>query len=119
MHSCAHSARIMGPTHVENVVELAIRTALAYRQPTHVTMPVDIQSMPVDKAKRPKRNIADHVPSLMARGGQLPDRPPLSRPAAILTQADKPFILAAQGALRPCLDLRGLAATLGAPKRKA
>src|SRR3546814_2580007 len=72
MDSCAYSARIMGPTHVENVVELAIRTALAYRQPTHVTMPVDIQSMPVDKAKRSKRNIADHVSSLMARGGQLP-----------------------------------------------
>src|SRR3546814_9328361 len=79
MDSCAYSARIMGPTHVENVVELAIRTALAYRQPTHVTMPVDIQSMPVDKAKRSKRNIADHVYSLMARGGQLPDRTQLER----------------------------------------
>src|SRR3546814_12617064 len=93
MDSCAYSARIMGPTHVENVVELAIRTALAYRQPTHVTMPVDIQSMPVDKAKRSKRNIADHVSSLMARGGQLPDRTQLERAAAILNQAEKPFIL--------------------------
>src|SRR3546814_17597426 len=83
MDSCAYSARIMGPTHVENVVELAIRTALAYRQPTHVNMPVDIQSMPVDKAKRSKRNIAEHVSSLMARGGQLPVRTLLERAAPI------------------------------------
>src|SRR3546814_924983 len=119
MDSCAYSARIMGPTHVENVVELAIRTALAYRQPTHVTMPVDIQSMPVDKAKRSKRNIADHVSSLMARGGQLPDRTQLERAAAILNQAEKPFILVGQGALGAGQELLEMAEKLGAPIGKA
>ncbi len=34
----------MSPTHVENVVELACRTALAYRGVAHITMPVDLQS---------------------------------------------------------------------------
>src|SRR3546814_3735874 len=60
MDSCAYSARIMGPTHVENVVELAIRTALAYRQPNHVTMPVDLQSMPVDKDRKSTRLNSSH-----------------------------------------------------------
>ena len=34
-----YNARIMGPAHVENVVELACRTALARRGVAHVTMP--------------------------------------------------------------------------------
>src|SRR3546814_17527113 len=84
MDSCAYSARIMGPTHVENVVELAIRTAPAYRQPTHVTMPVDIPSMPAAQANRPKRNLADHVPSLIARDRPLPARTTQERAAATL-----------------------------------
>src|SRR3546814_16006603 len=84
-----------------------------------VTMPVDIQSMPVDKAKRSKRNIADHVSSLMARGGQLPDRTQLERAAAILNQAEKPFILVGQGALGAGQELLEMAEKLGAPIGKA
>src|SRR3954466_3457313 len=41
--ACVYNQRIMGPSHVENVVELAIRTALSYRGVAHVTMPVDLQ----------------------------------------------------------------------------
>src|SRR5438067_2632953 len=40
---CAYNERVMGPTHVEPVTELAIRTALAYRKVAHITIPVDIQ----------------------------------------------------------------------------
>src|SRR5438445_13099167 len=43
---CKYNHRVMGPAHVENVVELACRTALAYRGVAHVTMPVDMQEMP-------------------------------------------------------------------------
>src|SRR3954454_21777549 len=32
--------RVMGPTHVENAVNLAFRTALTWHQPCHITMPV-------------------------------------------------------------------------------
>src|SRR4051812_22034707 len=74
MDPCAYTARVMGPAHIENVTELACRTALAYRQPTHISIPVDIQSMPVAKSNRSERNITDHVSNLMARGGQMPDR---------------------------------------------
>src|SRR5579883_3194680 len=73
MDATAYSARVMGPAHVENVVELACRTALSYRQPTHVMIPVDIQSMPVSKSHRSSRNIPHHVSNQFARGGQLPD----------------------------------------------
>ena len=113
--ACAYSARIMGPTHVQNVVELACRTALVYRQPTHVTMPVDMQSMPVKKGERSKRNIQDHVSNVLARSGQLPDREQLECAAEILNQAERPFILAGQGALGACAELEEMAERLGAP----
>src|SRR6478752_2367300 len=56
-----YNARIMGPNHVENTVELACRTALTYRGVAHVTMPVDVQDMSVEDMPHSKRNIAHHV----------------------------------------------------------
>jgi pyruvate dehydrogenase (quinone)/pyruvate oxidase len=61
MDVCVYNARIMGPAHVENVIELACRTALAYRGVAHVTMPVDVQSQKVSSGERSERNIAGHV----------------------------------------------------------
>src|SRR5215467_12044073 len=40
-----YNERIMGPTHVENVADLACRTALGYKGVAHITFPVDIQEM--------------------------------------------------------------------------
>jgi len=115
MDATAYSARIMGPSHVENITEMACRTALAYRQPTHITIPVDIQSMTLDKAKRSERNIKHHVSNMMARGGQLPDREQLQRAADILNAAEKPFILAGRGALGAQAELEEIAERLQAP----
>jgi pyruvate dehydrogenase (quinone) len=115
MDPCAYNARVMGPTHIENVTELACRTALAYRQPAHISIPVDVQSMPVGKADRSERNIKDHVSNLMARGGQMPDRAQLERGAAILNAAKKPFILAGRGALGARAELEAMAERLNAP----
>ena len=44
-----YNARVMGAAHVENVVELACRTALAYRGVAHITIPVDIQDQTVEE----------------------------------------------------------------------
>src|SRR3954447_12584194 len=46
--------RVMGPTHVENLVDLACRTALSYRAVSHICFPVDIQEMEVKKSKASK-----------------------------------------------------------------
>jgi pyruvate dehydrogenase (quinone)/pyruvate oxidase len=111
----AYSTRVMGPAHVENVVEMACRTALAYRQPTHVMIPVDIQSMPVGKSNRSERNVAHHVSNLMARGGQCPDEDMLRHAADILNRAEKPFILAGRGAIGARDELLAVADRLQAP----
>src|SRR5881275_1822400 len=49
--------RVMGPTHVENLADLACRTALAYRTVTHITFPVDLQEKEVKERQRSKRNV--------------------------------------------------------------
>src|SRR5262249_43091071 len=69
---CVYNSRIMGPTHVENVVELACRTALSYRGVAHVTMPVDVQSQTIKASARSERNIPSHVSEVMAHSAQLP-----------------------------------------------
>src|SRR2546421_6392564 len=43
MDVCVYNNRVMGPDHVENVAELACRTALSYRGVSHITIPVDVQ----------------------------------------------------------------------------
>jgi len=113
MDATAYSVRVMGPAHVEDVVEQACRTALAYRQPTHVMIPVDFQSMPVEK--RSERNVEHHVSNVMARGGQLPDPEMLQRAADILNRAEKPFILAGRGAIGATEELIAAAERLQAP----
>jgi len=113
MDATAYSVRVMGPAHVEDVVEQACRTALAYRQPTHVMIPVDFQSQPAKD--RSARNVADHVSNIMARGGQLPDPQMLQRAADILNRAEKPFILAGRGAIGATEELIAVAERLQAP----
>src|SRR5476649_519449 len=51
MDVAVYNARVMGPTHVENVTDLACRTALAYHGVSHITIPVDIQEMKADKSR--------------------------------------------------------------------
>jgi pyruvate dehydrogenase (quinone)/pyruvate oxidase len=113
MDPAAYSVRVMGPAHVEDVVEQACRTALAYRQPTHVMIPVDFQSQPAKD--RSERNVADHVSNVMAWGGQLPDPQMLQKAADILNKAEKPFILAGRGAIGATQELIAVAERLQAP----
>jgi pyruvate dehydrogenase (quinone)/pyruvate oxidase len=119
MDACAYNARVMGAAHVQNIVDIACRTALAYRKPCHVTIPIDVQAMPVKKDQRSSRNVADHISNVMAHGGGEPDPVALERAARILDEGEKVFILAGQGALGAREELLSLADKLGAPIGKA
>src|ERR1700758_4438344 len=61
MDVSVYNERIMGATHVENVVDLACRTALSYSGVAHVTIPVDFQDETVHGWDRSKRNIKHHT----------------------------------------------------------
>src|SRR4051795_8417134 len=45
MDVALYSTRIMGPAHVENVAQLACRTAISRRGVAHINFPVDTQSL--------------------------------------------------------------------------
>src|SRR4051794_36568483 len=61
MDVTVYNERVMGPTHIENLIELACRTAISYRKVAHVTFPVDFQEMEVKKQQRSKRNVPHHT----------------------------------------------------------
>jgi pyruvate dehydrogenase (quinone) len=115
---CAYNERIMGPTHVENVTDLACRTALSYRKVAHITFPVDFQNLPADR-KGSKRNIPHHTSDAIAHSARLPDEPDLARAAKILNDGKRIAILAGRGALKAGDELEELAEKLGAPIVKA
>jgi pyruvate dehydrogenase (quinone)/pyruvate oxidase len=115
MDVCVYNSRIMGPNHVENVMELACRSALSYRGVAHVTFPVDMQSLEVKKAERSERNIPAHVSDLMARSAQLPSDEQLRRAAEILNSGKKTAILAGRGAIDARNEVLAIADRLAAP----
>src|SRR5438128_6729956 len=118
LDACRYNARVMGPSHVENVVDLACRTALTYHGVAHVTIPVDVQEMKADKL-RSKRNVPHHTSDVAARSARLPADEDLRRAAELLNAGRKVAILAGRGALGAGDELERVADLLAAPIVKA
>jgi pyruvate dehydrogenase (quinone)/pyruvate oxidase len=115
----AFNERVMSPTHVEPLVELACRTALTYRKVAHLTFPVDVQEKEVKKREASKRNIPHHAATTVhSCSARIPAEADLQRAAEILNQGKKVAILAGQGALRATDELEQIAEILGAPIAK-
>ncbi|MFL6279901.1 MAG: thiamine pyrophosphate-dependent enzyme [Vicinamibacterales bacterium] len=115
MDVARYNARVMGPTHVENVAHLACRTALLYRGVSHISFPVDLQEATVD-GQRSKRNISQHAETDIASySARLPHDSDLAQAADILNNGKKIVILAGRGALGAGTELEQIAETLGAP----
>jgi len=115
MDVCAYNTRVMGAAHVQNVVELACRTALGYRTVAHVTIPVDIQDQEVSDDLRSKRNVPEHVSELLGEGAHLPNEVHLGQAAELLNAGKKIAIMAGRGALGARAEVEAVAERLGAP----
>jgi pyruvate dehydrogenase (quinone) len=115
MDVSVYNARIMGPQHVENVVELACRTALAYRGVAHVTMPVDMQAEPTEDDLKSKRNVPHHVSQQMALSSRMPSERELAEAVDILNNGKKVAILAGRGSLGAGEALLAAAERMAAP----
>jgi len=115
MDVAVFNERIMGPTHVENIANLACRTALAYHGVAHITFPVDLQEAEVKKKQASSRNIAHHTSDVYARSARLPDQADLQHAADILNEGKKIAILAGRGALDATDELEKTAELLAAP----
>jgi pyruvate dehydrogenase (quinone) len=112
-----YNTRVMGPAHVENVVDLACRTALTYRAVAHINFPVDLQDQQI--GERSKRNIASHTSDVIARRARPPAEDDVVKAAAVLNPGKKIAILCGQGALGASDELEEVAEKLGAPIIKA
>lgn len=116
MDVAIYNQRVMGPTHVQNVTEIACRTATAFRGVAHITIPKDIQEQEVDwKRQSSERNVKNHVNTVHAQGGGMPSERDLHRAAQLLKDAKKICILAGRGALHATDELEQVAEILGAP----
>src|SRR5437764_3610716 len=74
--------RVMGPAHVVNLVDLAVRTAIARRGVAHITFPLDLQERTLGDDERSERNVARHSAASPVRAVQLPETASLERAAA-------------------------------------
>src|SRR4051794_15168323 len=93
----AYSQRIMGPEHIANVVDLACRTALANRVPTHLAFPIDYQTADAEDLMRYNRNVPGHTTTAYKAPVRIPEEVELRRAAEVLRGRTKVAILAGQG----------------------
>jgi pyruvate dehydrogenase (quinone)/pyruvate oxidase len=109
----------MGPAHVTNVVDYAVRTALTQRGPSHIAFPIDYQAAPADSDMRFARNVPGHTSTAYRPPIQVPQRQDLDAAAAVLSGKRKVAILAGAGARGAGTELEAVAEKLGAPIVKA
>ena len=114
MDVAVYNERIMGPEHIENVTNLACRTAISRRGVAHITFPVDMQELE-SVLKRSKRNIAHHSSSTITTNSGEPSRIDLQAAAQVLNNGKKIAILAGRGALGAADELEEVAEILAAP----
>lgn len=118
MDVTVHNTRVMVPTHVENVANLACRAALSYRGVAHINFPSDFQSQSVEQ-KGSMRNLPHHVSNAFPKSELIPTQADLQRAADVLNAGQKVAILAGRGALGATNELEQVAEQLGAPIIKA
>lgn len=111
--------RVMGPSHVRKLTELAARTALSRRGVAHLTIPVDVQDHELKDAEPSKRSVDKYVANVWAEAVRLPEEKDLRRAAEVLNSCSKVAILAGQGALHAGDELEQVADLLGGPILKA
>ena len=108
------SERVMGPAHVCNVVDEAVKLAHARRGVAHITIPKDIQTWTSD-GLRSKANIANHSGGLVSDTYPLPPKAALEQAAEIINAGTKVAILAGRGCLTARDEIVMLAERVGAP----
>ncbi|MGB8253997.1 MAG: thiamine pyrophosphate-binding protein, partial [Pseudonocardiaceae bacterium] len=105
------------PEQLPNVLDRAIRTALARRAPTAIILPADVQELEYS----PPTHAFKMVPSSLGiRWPELaPDQDALRQAAEILNAGSKVAILAGSGARGAAVELEQVADRLGAGVAKA
>lgn len=113
MDVAAYTQRVMGPAHVGNAVDEAIRTALTAQTVAHLTIPKDIQDWKSDS--RSSANVPKHSGDLRAESPPLPSEVLLDQAAALINAGKKVAILAGRGCLGAREEVLALAERVAGP----
>lgn len=119
MDVAAYNERIMGPAHVHNVVDEAIKSAIGKRTVSHITIPKDIQEWSASDAHRSDANIRNHSGDIFQPSQPHPPKQLLQEAADVINAGKKIAILVGRGCLGARQEVEQLAETLGAPVIKA
>jgi pyruvate dehydrogenase (quinone) len=113
----AYCQQVMVPEQLPNVLDRAIRTAVARRTVTALIIPADVQEL----TYRTPGHEFKMVPSSlgMCAGEATPDQADLRRAAEVLNSGERPAILIGQGARHAVPEVVAAAETLGAGVAKA
>jgi pyruvate dehydrogenase (quinone) len=118
MDLAEYNAVVHVPVSIPTLVDVAVRTALARKDVTHITFPVDIQEadpelMPYEgglgTARPPQTAPTFNAPRV------IPSKDDLGRAAKVLNAGTKAVVLAGVGALGASSEILSLAEALGAP----
>jgi pyruvate dehydrogenase (quinone) len=115
MDVAAYNQRVMGPAHVVNVVDEAIKIALARRTVAHLTIPKDIQEWTASDDHRSGANVPKHSADEFDAAYPLPSNALLQGAADLINKGSKVAILAGRGALRSRNEVLSLAEKVAAP----
>ena len=102
MDVAAYNERVMGPAHVVNVVDEAVKIALGRRTVTHLTIPKDVQDWTSADESRSASNIEGHSADRFEAERSIPSTDLLRRAADLINAGSRVVILAGRG----CLDAR-------------
>jgi pyruvate dehydrogenase (quinone) len=119
MDVSVYNERVMGPLHVVNALDAAIKHALGYRGVAHISIPKDIQDWTTSDSNRSAGNIRHHSAAVFMPQYPLPTKAELQRAADVLNSGKKVAILVGRGALNARDEVTELAEKLGAPVAKA
>ena len=107
--------RIMGPGHVNNIVDEAIKTSLTRRAVSHITIPKDIQEWTSHDEERSKANVPKHSSDVYAAAHPMPSQQSLEQAAELINRGSKVAILAGAGCLKARAEILELAEKVAAP----
>ncbi len=115
MDVAPYNQRIMGPSHVNSVVDEAVRSALGKHAVSHITIPKDIQEWRASDFHRSDGNIKKHSGLVFQPTYPCPPRHMLEQAAEILNAGKKVVILAGRGCLGAREEVERMADTLAGP----
>lgn len=118
-HACLFSERVMGPAHAVTATDLAVRSALMNRTPSHLAVPIDVQSWTVEQDAPSDKNVPGHTSTAAQPFEVRPPAEQVRRAAELLNSCARVAICAGAGARSAGAELERVAEALGAPIVKA